>query len=78
MTAEPRKEGFEEDVEDFDEFDEEENERGLWGLVVLLMGVVMLGAFASVVWIAYEQGIRSGSQVAATTPPSIAADPSPV
>lgn len=77
MTAEPKKEGFEEDVEDFDEFDEEENERGLSGLVVLVMGLVMLGAFASVVWIAYQQGIRSGTQVAASTP-TIAADPSPV
>jgi cell division protein FtsN len=77
MTAEPKKEGFEEDVEDFDEFDEEENERGLSGLVVLLMGLVMLGAFVSVVWIAYQQGIRSGAQVATATP-TIAADPDPV
>lgn len=77
MTAEPKQESFDEDLEGYDEFDEEENERGLSGLVVLLMGVVMLGAFASVVWIAYQQGIRSGSQVA-TAPPTIAADPEPV
>ncbi|MEQ1930246.1 MAG: SPOR domain-containing protein [Parvularculaceae bacterium] len=76
MTAEPKKENIEEDLEDYDEFDEEENERGLSGLVVLLMGVVMLGAFASVVWIAYQQGIRSGSQVAQA--PTIVADPDPV
>jgi cell division septation protein DedD len=75
-AAEPKKDSFEEDLEDYDEFDEEDNERGLSGFVVLLMGVVMLGAFASVVWIAYQQGIRSGSQVASA--PTIAADPDPV
>lgn len=77
MTAEPKPENFEDEYEEYDEFDEEENERGLSGLVVLLMGVVMLGAFASVVWIAYQQGIKSGASVA-SAPPTIAADPDPV
>jgi cell division septation protein DedD len=77
MTAEPKQESFEEEYEEYDEFDEEDNERGLSGLVVLLMGVVMLGAFASVVMIAYQQGIKSGNAGAAA-PPTIAADPDPV
>lgn len=77
MTAEPKQESFEEEYEEYDEFDEEENERGLSGLVVLLMGVVMLGAFASVVMIAYQQGIKSGT-AGASAPPTIAADPDPV
>lgn len=77
MTAEPKQESFEEEYEEYDEFDEEENERGLSGLVVLLMGVVMLGAFASVVMIAYQQGIKSGTAGSAA-PPTIAADPDPV
>jgi cell division protein FtsN len=76
MTAEPKPESFEEEYEEYDEFDEEENERGLSGLVVLLMGVVMLGAFASVVWIAYQQGIKTAG--ATSSPPTIAANPDPV
>lgn len=60
------------DYEDEDEDDEDEG--GLSGLVVLLMGVVMLGAFASVVWIAYQQGVKSSEQET----PFVSADPEPV
>lgn len=66
------KDDIEEFEDDYDDYDDEE-EGGLSGLVVLLMGVVMLGAFASVVWIAYQQGARS-----ADSAPVIAADPEPV
>ncbi|MEM9013973.1 MAG: SPOR domain-containing protein [Pseudomonadota bacterium] len=69
--------GFEEEYEEFDEYDDDE-ERGLSGLVVLLMGVVMLGAFFSVVWIAYQQGIKTGGGVANAETPYVAADPDPV
>ncbi|MGE0407781.1 MAG: SPOR domain-containing protein [Amphiplicatus sp.] len=70
-------ESFEEEYEEYDEFDEDdEGERGLSGLVVLLMGVVMLGAFASVVWIAYQQGIKTGG--ARESAPYVAADPEPL
>ena len=62
---------YEEFEEDYDE--EDDDERGLSGLVVLLMGVVMLGAVASVVWIAYKHGIRTGE--AGNTTPYVAADP---
>lgn len=63
------------DYEDFEEdfADDEDDERGLSGLVVLLMGVIMLGAVASVVWIAYKHGIRTGE--AGNTTPYVAADP---
>ena len=64
-----------EEIEDFDADDEGE-ERGLSGLVVLLMGVVMLGALASVVWIAYKQGIRNGQSLAET--PYVSPDPEPL
>ena len=57
-----------------DEYDDEDDEGGLSGLVVLLMGVVMLGAFASVVWIAYQQGAKNGP----SSTPVVAADPEPV
>ncbi|MBI1365911.1 MAG: hypothetical protein GC153_08130 [Alphaproteobacteria bacterium] len=73
-------ETFEEEYEEYDEFDDDEDgERGLSGLVVLLMGIVMLGAFASVVWIAYEQGVKTGGgQAARNSAPYVAAEPGPV
>lgn len=71
-------ETFEEEYEEYDEFDEEdEGERGLSGLVVLLMGIVMLGAFASVVWIAYQQGIKTGDS-RRDNGTIVAADPEPL
>ncbi len=63
------------ELEDFDEEDSEE-ERGLSGLVVLLMGVVMLGALASVVWVAYKQGVRNGQAQGGA--PYVQADPEPL
>lgn len=63
------------ELEDIDTDDGEE-ERGLSGLVVLLMGVVMLGALASVVWIAYKQGVRNGQEGEGV--PHVTADPEPL
>lgn len=69
---------FEDDLDELEDFDEEDvdEERGLSGLVVLLMGVVMLGALASVVWIAYQQGVRNGQAQGGT--PYVQADPEPL
>ncbi len=69
---------FDDDIDELEDFDDDdgEEERGLSGLVVLLMGVVMLGALASVVWIAYKQGIRNGQQQ--TSAPYVSADPEPL
>jgi cell division protein FtsN len=62
---------------DFEEFDgEEEEEKGLSGLVVLVMGIVMLAAFTSIVFIAYKQGVKH-AQLDSSTVPVIGADPSP-
>lgn len=69
-------ETFEEEYQEYDEFEDEDEDRGLSGLVVLLMGVVMLGAFASIVWIAYQQGIKTG--VTNREVPTVVADPEPV
>lgn len=63
------------ELEDFDD-DEGEDERGLSGLVVLLMGIVMLGALASVVWIAYQYGVRTGEERGGA--PYVTADPEPI
>jgi len=70
--------GYEDEYEEYDEFDEEEDERGLSGFVVLMMGVVMLGAFFSVVWVAYQQGIDNGRKGIDRQTPYVAADPEPV
>jgi len=69
---------FDDEMDDLDDLDtdEGEEERGLSGLVVLLMGVVMLGALASVVWIAYKQGVRNGQQGGDV--PHVTADPEPL
>jgi cell division septation protein DedD len=75
MVTQP--ETVEDEYEEYDEFDEGEGERGLSGLVVLLMGVVMLGAFASIVWIAFQQGVKSVERERGSAP-YIAADQEPV
>ncbi len=69
-------EPYEEDYEEYDEFDDDDD-RGLPGFVVLIMGIVMIGAFVSVVWIAYKQGLKVGGENAIETP-YVAADPDPI
>lgn len=69
---------FDEELDELEDFEDEDGdgERGLSGLVVLLMGVVMLGALASVVWIAYQQGVRNGQAQGGA--PFVQADPEPL
>lgn len=66
------------DYEEYDEFDDEHEERGLSGFSVLVIGIVMIGAFVSVVWIAYQQGIRTGTDGLADGTPYVVADPEPI
>ncbi|MFN3960139.1 MAG: SPOR domain-containing protein [Parvularculaceae bacterium] len=79
MTAAAKADAFDDEIDELEDFDEGdgEDERGLSGLVVLLMGVVMLGALASVVWIAYQYGLKDGEQRVAGTP-YVTADPEPL
>lgn len=69
---------FDDEIDELEDFDDEdgEDERGLSGLVVLLMGIVMLGALASVVWIAYQYGVRTGEE--RNGAPYVTADPEPI
>ena len=67
----------EEDYQEYDEFDDDDEDRGLSGFAVLIMGIVMIGAFVSVVWIAYKQGMKVGGD-AAIEAPYVAADPDPI
>lgn len=66
------------DLEDIEDEEDDEEDRGLSGLVVLLMGIVMLGAVASVVWIAYQQGVRTGESSRRAEVPYVTADPEPL
>lgn len=62
---------------DFEEFqDEEEEEKGLSGLVVLVLGIVMLLAFTSIVFMAYREGVKH-ARLDSSNVPTIGADPSP-
>ncbi|MEO1240571.1 MAG: SPOR domain-containing protein [Pseudomonadota bacterium] len=70
-------ETVDDDYEEYDEFDEDE-ERGLSGFSVLVIGLVMIGAFVSVVWIAYQQGIKTGAGGLGAETPYVAADPEPM
>lgn len=80
MTTAAKAAAFDDEIDELEDFDDEEegeDERGLSGLVVLLMGIVMLGALASVVWIAYQFGLKDGGQRDAGTP-YVTADPEPL
>ena len=70
-------ETIDDEYEEYDEFDEDD-ERGLSGFSVLVIGLVMIGAFVSVVWIAYQQGIKTGSNGLGLETPYVAADPEPI
>jgi len=67
----------EEEYNEYDEFDDDE-ERGLSGFSVLIIGLVMIGAFISVVWIAYQQGMKRNPENLASTTPYVAAEPEPI
>lgn len=69
---------FEDEYEEYDEFDDGDDERGLSGFAVLIMGLVMIGAFFSVVWIAYQQGIKTGQTGIGAQTPFVAAEPEPI
>lgn len=71
-------ETFEDEYEEYDEFDDANGERGLSGFAVLIMGLVMIGAFFSVVWIAYQQGIKTGQTGLGGNTPFVAAEPEPI
>ena len=70
-------ETVDDEYEEYDEFDEDD-ERGLSGFSVLVIGLVMIGAFVSVVWIAYQQGIKTGAGGLGGETPYVAADPEPI
>ncbi len=78
MANAAHEETFEEDYQEYDEFDDDEDDRGLSGFAVLIMGIVMIGAFVSVVWIAYKQGMKVGRDGGAIETPYVAADPEPI
>ena len=67
---------IDDEYEEFDDLEDDEEDRGLSGLMVLLMGIVMFGAIASVVFYAYRHGVKTGESYATTR--TITADPEPI
>lgn len=66
-------EEYEEDYNEYDEFDDDDDEGGLSGFAVLMIGLLMFGAFVSVTMLAYQRGLKNGAET-----PYVAADPEPI
>lgn len=68
---------LDDDFDELDDLDQDDGEeRGLSGLFVLLLGVVMLGALAAVVFVAYSYGMRTGQEQSGA--PYVTAEPEPL
>lgn len=74
MTAE---EEYEDEYSEYDEYDDED-EGGLSGFSVLMIGIVMLTAFAATTYVFYKQGMKEGERRAGVETPYVAADPEPI
>ena len=71
-------ENYDDDYSDYDGIDDEEDEGGLSGFSVLLIGLVMFGAFAATTYVFYQKGIKQGERLAGVETPYVAADPEPI
>ena len=71
-------ENYEDEYSEYDAFEDEDDEGGLSGFYVLIIGLVMLGAFAATTYVFYKQGIKDGERRAGIETPYVAADPEPI
>ncbi len=69
---------YEDEYSDYDGIDDEEDEGGLSGFSVLMIGLVMFGAFAATTYVFYQKGIKQGERRAGIETPYVAADPEPI
>lgn len=77
MTA--ADDSYEDEYSEYDAFeDEDEDEGGLSGFSVLMIGLVMFGAFAATTYVFYQKGVKQGEQRAGIETPYVAADPEPI
>lgn len=76
MTTED--DNYEDEYSDYDGMDEDDDEGGLSGFSVLMIGLVMFGAFAATTYVFYQKGIKQGERLAGVETPYVAADPEPI
>ena len=69
---------YEDEYSDYDAYDDEDDEGGLSGFAVLMIGLVMFGAFAATTYVFYQKGIKQGELRAGVETPYVAADPEPI
>lgn len=71
-------ENYDDDYSDYDAMDDDDDESGLSGFSVLMIGLVMFGAFAATTYVFYQKGIKQGERRAGIETPYVAADPEPI
>ncbi len=69
---------YEDEYSEYDALDDDEDEGGLSGFSVLMIGLVMFGAFAATTYVFYQKGIKQGERRAGIETPYVAADPEPI
>ncbi len=71
-------ENYDDEYSEYDGMDDDEDEGGLSGFSVLMIGLVMFGAFAATTYVFYQKGIKQGERRAGIETPYVAADPEPI
>ncbi len=69
---------YEDEYSDYDAVEDDEDEGGLSGFSVLMIGLIMFGAFAATTYVFYQKGIKQGERRAGIETPYVAADPEPI
>jgi len=69
---------YDDEYSEYDGMDDDEDEGGLSGFSVLMIGLVMFGAFAATTYVFYQKGIKQGERRAGIETPYVAADPEPI
>lgn len=69
---------YDDEYSEYDGVEDDDDEGGLSGFSVLMIGLVMFGAFAATTYVFYQKGIKQGERRAGIETPYVAADPEPI